>query len=262
MTKILAALLLVGTLIVNGLANTLTLGGNTTGQVSDMYPNLFAPQGITFSIWLVIYLLLILFCVRAFTGSEPRNHAADAAVQRVLSWFAASSVLNITWLLAWHYHIMWLSVVLMVSLLLVLLKINAVLQPIRYSWKDELMVRAPFSIYLGWISVATIANVATWLVSIGWDGFGQSEEFWTVVVLCVGALIAVTYAMRHNNNLYLAVFIWAYLGIWLRHVAPDGFNGQYPLVMFTAIAFVGIFMLTIVNNLISRKHPDISTRPR
>jgi len=159
------------TVIVNGLANALPINGRTTGELSDMYPNLFVPAGLTFSIWGIIYLLLLIFSfyqlVLAFSKSE------DAAIiHEIGPWFIISSVTNCCWILAWHFVLPELSLLVMVILLISLIRIYLSIEHIKpnISNATKLLVYPCFSVYLGWITVATIANTTAVLVHWGWDG--------------------------------------------------------------------------------------------
>ena len=232
-------------LIVNGLAGSTTvLGGVNTAIVSDSFPNLFAPAGVTFAIWGVIYWLLILHIGWLFGLVGKQSKSMVKATNDILPLFVTSSVLNIAWIFAWQYKVIWLSAILMLGLLVSLIMIAKRLSVERYSWKEWLFVRAPFSVYFGWITVATIANITTWLVSINWDGGSYSEGMWMVVVLLVGAVIGITTAVRHYDWAYLAVFVWAYAGILLKHLSPDAFDGAYPSTIITLSILLPVFIAT------------------
>lgn len=211
--KILVALSFLGVVVVNGLANALPINGVSTGEVSDSLPNLFAPAGITFSIWGVIYLLLLGFVVY-YVGVRTKK---SAAAQSVVPFFIISSVANIAWIFSWHYGVFWLSVVFMLCILVSLILIATKLASMKLSVAERWLVRLPFSVYFGWITVATIANIAAFLVSVGWNGFGLPGPFWTVLILAVGALIGVWRGYIDKDVAYVLVFIWAVF----RDIIPD-----------------------------------------
>ena len=182
---------------VNALANILPLNGLTTGEVSDSYPNLFAPAGITFSIWGVIYLGLagfILYQLGAFKGKSGIN---QEVIMKIGHYSRISSLANTAWIFSWHFKLIQLSLVLMVVILVCLIKINTRLHAMDLRIKEKIFVRIPFSIYFGWITVATIANVTVFLVSIGWDGWGLSERVWTIIALGLGLIISMATTIRH-----------------------------------------------------------------
>lgn len=244
---------------VNALANIIPINGRNTGEVSDSYENLFAPAGLTFSIWGVIYLLLgahVLYQLGLFHGPEldaGARLAGDAGrgvgtassraalLTRVGVLFSLSSVANTAWILTWHYDLILVSTILLATMLVLLILITRLLLRAELSTRDRLLVRLPFSVYFGWITVATIANITVWLVSIGWDGFGISETLWAVFIIAVGAAIGTTVILRDRDVAYGLVLIWAYLGIWIKHTSDSGFDGAYPAVIVTALAGIVAF---------------------
>lgn len=231
-------------LVVNALGgSTNWLGGMNTAVVSDAYPNLFAPAGYTFAIWGVIYLALGLFFFRVFeiakTGSKKLS---TATMNLVIRLFTYTSIINALWMFAWQYKQFTVSVLLMVALLVLLAKINMTLRGQQLTPQEHGLVRVPFSIYFGWISVATIANITTWLVSLRWDGFGLREGIWIVAVLLVGAVIGLVTAVRQRDWVYMAVFVWAYTGILVKHLSPSGHNGAYPSTIITLQILLPLFI--------------------
>lgn len=213
--KMLVLLTFTVSLILNGLANTKILGGNTTGQVSDAYQTLFTPAGVTFSIWGLIYLLAIGYCIRLFwqrKDKAPSRLALDMAPN-----FTKVSLLNATWILAWQYRVFWLSVLLIVGMVFYLNKLVGQARGHKFDRIDWTLIKLPFSVYAGWVTVATVANISVLLVSLGWRGGSMSEVTMTSIILIIAALIGLIKSWRRQDWAYLAVFIWAYYGIWLRH---------------------------------------------
>lgn len=205
---------------VNASANILPINGVTTGEVSDRYGNLFVPAGLTFSIWGVIYLLLAIFVV--YQWVVARHHTADASFSgRVGAWFFVSCLANAGWIFAWHYEMLPLTLVLMtlllVSLLAIYLRLGTGVKFVPRA--EQLLVHLPFSVYLGWISIATIANVSALLVSIRWDMFGLGPQFWAVVVIAVGIALALIMLFQRRDIFYALVVDWALLGILLKRLA-------------------------------------------
>lgn len=232
---------------VNALANTLPLNGRTTGAVSDAYPNLFAPTAITFAIWGVIYLLLGAHVLYQLGLFQPPAGSGDATgrvalLERVGVLFSLSSLANAGWIVSWHYDWILVSTLLIISILVLLILITRTIIAARPTGRDAVLLRLPFSVYFGWITVATIANTTVWLVSIGWDRFGISEANWAVVILAVGALIGSAVILRDRDVAYGLVLIWAFFGIWLKHTSPDGFAGAYPVVGIAALVAIAAFV--------------------
>lgn len=250
----LVALAFLVMVVVNALANILPINGIGTGEVSDSYPNLFAPAGLTFAIWGVIYLLLlgyVLYELGAFRSE--REQLPSGTLTRTALLFAFSSFANAAWIFSWHYRQIGLSLVLMLTILVALILINVDLARHRTSKREKLFVRLPFSVYFGWISVATIANVTTLLVDLDWNGFGIAPSIWTVIVLAVGTVIGIATLRRHRDVAYGLVFLWAYFGIWFKHTSYDGFRSQYPLVILAVTLCFALFVLAEFSLLLSRK---------
>ena len=241
-TKTLVVASYLGTLAVNILANTLPINNITTGAVSDSYPNLFAPAGISFSIWGVIYLLLGLFVLYTL-GVFKDVTRQKKVIDQVSEYFIISSVANMLWIFSWHYDQILASMFFMIVILVCLVKIASALGRRNLRGKEYIFLELPFSVYFGWITVATIANVTVLLVSIGWGGFGLSDAFWTVAVIAIGTVIGIWRMAKDKSIAYGLVFIWAYLGILIKHTSAAGFGYAYPSVILAAsiciLAFLG-----------------------
>lgn len=229
---------------VNALANILPINGITTGEVSDSYPDLFAPAPITFAIWGVIYFLLALFVLYQFGLFGGKSPNAESVVTRIGWLFVISSVVNAAWIFSWHYRIIPLTLLLMIMLLFSLIGINQKLKQQPLSKKEHFFVRVPFSIYFGWVTVATIANVTALLVSLGWNGFGIPESLWMMLVVLVGLVIGVVTILKNIDWTYGLVFLWAYTGILIKHLTV--FNGQYIGVIITVAASLVVLLVTVI----------------
>ncbi len=249
--KIITAITFLIMVIVNGLANTLPINGVNTGQISDSYPNLFAPAGLTFAIWGLIYLLLAgytLYQLGIFRGDTKATRTE--LLSRIGVLFSISSIANTAWVFAWHYHMVPLSMLLMIVILVCLILINQTMMNQGFSQREYLFIRLPFSVYFGWITVATIANATVLLVSIGWKGFGLAEATWAVIMISAGLIIAVATMLKNRDIAYGLVIVWAYAGILLKHTSSEGFAGQYPAVITTTM--VCIFLLLLAEAYILR----------
>ena len=234
-TKILNVVFLIGVLYVNYLANALPINGRNTGELSNLYPNLFVPAGITFAIWGLIYLMLITFAVLQFM---PDYRAAVTEEP----YFILSCFFNMAWIFAWHYEFIFLSLLIMLALLATLALINFKLIPERRTLKLF------FGVYLGWICIATIANITALFVSINWDGMGISAVAWTITMISAGILV-VSLNMYLLKNPFLAIsVIWAFYGIVLKRSADEPaivLTAQIGMVLVAlAAAFVWMKRLT------------------
>ena len=233
------------TVLVNGLAGgTTILGGKLTAEVSDANPTLITPAGYVFSIWGVIYILLGIFVIfQALPSQKGKEYHGK------IGWlFALSSLLNIAWLFLWQFEYLSLSVVLMFLLLTTLiatyLRLN--IGKSGVTLRDKLAVHVPFSVYLGWITIASIANVSVTLVSVGWDGFGISQETWAFLIILIALLIALLVIATRKDIAYGLVVIWALLGIAAKQ------SGNQTVVSATEISAVVIAIALALSILISR----------
>ncbi len=237
--KILVAVTYLVMILANWLAVWLPINGMDTGAVSDAYPNLFAPAGTTFAIWGLIYLLLA-GSVLYQTVLNKNQADSELSYKMIGTLFFISSLANAAWIFAWHYLQIPLTILLMLVILICLILINRQTSKAALSKKEILFMQIPFSIYFGWITVATIANVTVLLVSLGWKGAGFSETVWTIVALGAGLVIGIAVMLTNRDAAYGLVLIWAYSGILNKHLLPEGFNGQYPIVIYAVIFCLGL----------------------
>lgn len=237
---------LLAMLLVNYLANALPIGGRTTGEVSAGIPSLFTPAGFTFSIWGLIYLLLIGFAIYQSKGIFTNsNLKQNRFLYRLDSWFFLSCMANMAWLFAWHHQIFWLSVifmiVLLVSLIIVYMNLGAGKRII--SRAEHFLVHVPFSVYLGWITVATIANISIFLLRLNWDKFGFSDEFWTVVMIAIAAVVGIYILLLRKDFFYSIVIVWAFFGIISKRLTDEA-ESMEPIIL---AAGAGILMILAIN---------------
>ncbi len=228
---------LILTLIMNGLANALPINGKTTGELSDLYPNLFVPAGYVFSIWGVIYLFLIVFAVFQYLP-EYRD---KGYLKEISIFFIISNLANSLWIVLWHYEAVLLSLFAMLIILgsLVLIYVRLNVGKKETPLKEKFAFHVPFSVYLGWITVATVANVTALLVSIDWDGFGISPEIWTVIVLIVATIIASIIVVTREDYAYGLVPVWAFVGIFVKQLNNNQLV-SLASALFAVIIFVEI----------------------
>jgi len=205
---------LVVVLVVNVLANTLPINGLTTGEISDRFPILFVPAGYVFSIWGLIYLALIGFAIYIITPKGLSNTKIDA----IAWWFVFANIFNSAWILLWHYLQFTLTLIpifgLLVSLIVIYLKLK-IGKEMR-KWWETLLVAAPFSIYLGWATVAVVANVSQVLFNFGYLGAPLTESLWAVIMLGIATLLGVLMIFLRKEVLYSLVLTWAFIGIWVK----------------------------------------------
>lgn len=223
--------------IVNGIAGSTTLlGGNNTAAISDANPTLLTPAGYVFSIWGVVYILLGVFVVfQALPSQREKSYHGR------IGWlFVLSSALNILWLFAWQYESLIVSVVLMflllISLILIYLRLD--IGKVKVERLEKLAIHLPFSVYLGWITIATIANVSSALVSYDWSGFGVSPETWAILVASVVLIIAILVAAIRKDVAYEMAILWAFVGIAVKQSLNDTI--VYLIVMGSVIVLIAL----------------------
>ena len=224
----------VAVLLINGFANALPLNGLTTGEISDRFQVFFVPAGYVFAIWGVIYLGLILY---AFYHILPRNQN-NPRLKNADILFGLSCVANVVWLILWHFLQFPLTILAMIALLLSLVGVYLLLGIGRsqVSSAEQWLVRVPFSVYLGWVSVATIANVTSVLDYLQWGGWGIAPQAWAIIMLVIGAVLAVAVGLTRADLAFMLVFIWAFIGIAVK-------QSPTPVVSFTAWITAAILLL-------------------
>ena len=232
----------IATLVVNYLANGLPLNGQTTAQISDRFQVFFVPAGYVFAIWGLIYIGLVAYTVFQALPAQREN----PALRRTGWLYVLSCALNSSWIFAWHYNLFPLSLLLMVGLLATLIAIYLLLGigraevPAAERW----LVHLPFSIYLGWITVATIANATDVLYDLGWDGWGIGGETWAVILLAVATLIAAAVLLTRRDIAYAAVIVWAFAGIAVKQ------SGSPMVATAAGVAAVVVAVLAVASLLL------------
>ena len=222
---------------VNSVAGAIGINGLQTGTISDKYATLIAPAGYVFSIWGVIYLLLLGYVAYQFSAKRRDSPFQD----KIGYLFIVSCIINICWLLLWHYQMIAASVVLMLGLLFTLITIYTRLGigVEKVQRNEMLFVHLPFSVYLGWITVATIADVAAALVSLGQTELVLGAVNWTILVIVVAVLITGMVLWKRRDLGYAAVLVWALIGIYVKQSALTP-------VAYTAIIGAGIVAIDAI----------------
>lgn len=238
------ALSVVLAITVNILASALPLNGQNTGEISDRFQVFFVPAGYVFSIWGIIYIGWIAFAIYQFLPAQKEN----PRLQKLGYLFALSGVFNAAWLYCWHYNLFGLSVLVMLALLGTLIVSYLKLDVGRalVSSGEKWAVDIPFSVYLGWVSVATVANITSWLYSINWNGFGIAPQMWTIIMLGVVSLVGLEMALTRRDAGYLFVFVWAFAGIAVKQAAE-------PLVANSAWVGTIVALLLAVYSLVQTR---------
>lgn len=243
--QILNIVAVLATIVINGLANALPLNGQNTGEISDRFQVYFVPAGYVFSIWGLIYLGLILYGIYQALPSQRDN----PRLARIDGLFILSCIANIVWLFLWHYNYFGLTLLAMLALLgfLIAIYLRLGIGLTEVSTAERWLVHVPFSIYLGWVTVATIANVTSVLDYWNWSGWGISDPVWAVIMLAAGTVIASLVALRRGDVAYMLVIIWAFVGIAVKHAGT-------PLVAGAAwVASIVAGIMLVVGVILHRR---------
>ena len=241
--QILNIVALIAMLVVNFLAGSVGINGLTSGEVSDAIPSLFTPAGYVFAIWGLIYLgLTALTVYQALPAQRDK-----AFIEQIGYWFVLSSLLNISWLFLWHYMQFPLSLLAMLGLLgsLIAIYLRLGVGRSQVSRQEKLLVHTPFSVYLGWISVATIANASIVLYELGWTGFGVAPEIWTVLMVVIAAVLGIAMIVLRGDIAFALVIVWALVGI---AVARAGMQAIVIAAGLSALAVVIAIAWRLVRN--------------
>lgn len=243
MKKILAIcniIALIATVFINYLSNTGIFNGNTMKTVSDKYFNYFTPAGYAFSIWGLIYLGLFGFVI--YTGRVLFKKTQDETLLKIGWWFVLSCIGNSLWVMAWLFDYTGLSVLIMLVMLMSLIKILTAVGFQKSSTKHYACVYLPFSVYLGWISVALVACVSAYLTKINWTGFGISAINWAIIMVIVAGLVNLFMISIKNIREFGFVGIWALLAISVSNVA----NGGPASIIYTCYVVSAVLFIAIV----------------
>ncbi|RFS18858.1 hypothetical protein DVR12_26115 [Chitinophaga silvatica] len=231
----------------NMLAVLLPINGKTTAEISDEYPTLFTPANFTFSIWGLIYLTLLGFIVYqlrlAFAGKQPEK--LNKLMSGIKDWFLVSAVANACWLFAWHYQLIPVSMALMLILLvsLIIIHLNLQINIVKTSITEQVFIQLPFSLYLGWIVIAALANAAALLVFAGWEGEHHAQVITTTAFIGIGTLASILMILLRNNIIYALVSVWAFYGILIKRKAADVMDESS--IIHACVIGIGLIAITI-----------------
>jgi hypothetical protein len=230
-------------LTVNVLASALPLNGQNTGEISNRFQVYFVPAGYVFAIWGLIYIGWIAFAVYQFLPAQKES----PRLRRLGYLFALSGIANAAWLFCWHYNQLGLSVLVMLSLLGLLIAsyLRLGVSHTPNSTFEHWCVEVPFSVYLGWITVATVANISDWLFSISWSGWGITAQPWAAIMIAVASLLGLLMALTRLDDAYLFVLVWSFAGIAVKQTSS-------PLVMNSAWAASALALVLAIFCMIQR----------
>ena len=210
-------------ILFNVLSNALPINGQTMPEISARYPSLFTPAGFTFSIWGVIYMAQLAFVI--WQALPAQRYSTKAA--RISPWFKVNCLANTLWVIVWHYDLLLVSLLVMLVILATLVRIYAILiRDIETApFTEHLVLYLPFSLYTGWIVVATIANASVIQTAWGWDDAGIAAIHWTLLKLALAGAIGATMILRFRDIPFAIVIAWAAFGISVMQSATPAISG-------------------------------------
>jgi len=227
--------------LLNVLSNALPINDQTMPEISAKYPSLFTPVGFTFSIWGVIYLALLVFVIWQALPAQ-RSNQKIAGVSR---YFQVNCVMNALWLVVWHYDLLAVSLLVMLVILYTLVQIYRTLiaEIDAAPFVEHLTLYLPFSLYTGWITLATIANVSALQINTGWDNAWLSAVQWTFLKLAVAGAVGATMVLKYRDIPFALVVAWAAYGISVMQSATPEVSGTaatLSLLMLILVAVDGV----------------------
>ena len=235
--QITVILTVAATIVVNILANALPINGLNTGEISDRFLVYFVPAGYVFSIWGLIYIGLIAYAVFQALPSQRENPRLRNTGYLV----ALGGLANIAWIFLWQYEKFPWTLIAMFTLLalLIVIYLRLGIGKTRVSTAEAWAVQIPFSVYLGWITVATIANITDVLFFFDWGGFGISPKVWFLVVLAAVIVISGLISLTRRDIAYNLVILWALFGIAVKH-------SSVTLIMVTSLVAAVIVAVILI----------------
>lgn len=235
-------ILFIVVIAVNALANILPINGYNTGQISGFYPNYFVPAGFTFAIWGIIYLFFLSYSIAFtyFTIKQNDFPEIKKYLNAITPYYWATCVLNASWIIAWHYLQVALSVLIILLFLFSLIQIFIQTQQLAINIKKDhsILIKTPFSIYIGWVSVATIANITALLVHLKWNGFGLDPIYWSVLMIVIAIVFGLFFITKYKTIAYPLVIAWALWGIKAAQGAQVEIINQITLIGFLVLIAV------------------------
>jgi len=230
-------------ILVSLLANATKLNGHTTGEVSAAFPTLITPAPYAFAIWGVIYVALLGF----LTYSSKADNHTTITLNRMTPWFVLSCLANIAWLWLWHHQQFALTVsaisILLIALIMIYMQLPTCTEV--NSLRERLFVTAPFSLYLGWVSVATLANISVALIYTSpWDGFGIDQMLWAAVMAVIITKITLIIVITRADFIFASVIAWGFVGVLVNH---DSTTWLANVLAACVVAIVTISLIKLVN---------------
>ncbi|MGQ9856046.1 MAG: TspO/MBR family protein [Fervidobacterium sp.] len=232
-----SGILLVLTLVINTLGALGFINGRSQKDISDSYPTLITPAPSTFSIWSLIYTLLIVSVIVMILRAKDEYYGEVVDEISLLFWL--SCIFNMVWIVLFSFDLIGLSTIAIFALLIT--DVLIVQKSGKLQTQRRFLFPVTFGLYSGWLFIATVANITLWLVSINWNGFGISPEIWGVTILLVAVVLTWLVLTRIKNAIFPLPIAWAYFGIYKNLTSPEGYNNQY--ILLPKVAIIGAIIL-------------------
>ncbi|OXS25706.1 MAG: hypothetical protein BI182_16535 [Acetobacterium sp. MES1] len=235
-------ILLISTLVINSLGAFGIFNGLSQKDISNMNGTLITPAPSTFSIWSVIYLLLISASIVMLVKNKDDYYGA--AIDRISYLFWLSSGLNMLWIVVFSYTLIGVSALVILAFAITLSLLVRQLGKIQTG--RQWLLPAAFGMYSGWLLIATVVNVASWLVSIGWQGLGIAPDVWGIIMLIVAVAVTAVVTLVTKNAILPVPVAWGYFGIYQALTTAAGYGGAYPALAMTALVGIGLLVVLVV----------------
>lgn len=237
------------------------INNHDVGEISHQYTSLFTPADFTFAIWGLIYISLLAFCIyhviMAFRHVPVYYPNQD--ISRIGGLFLLNNLAAAAWLFAWTHEQIGVSLFLIFLQLFSLIMIHSLIgihNPKR-GIASKIFTQFPLSLYLGWISIATIANTAVFLSTINWSGFGLgiSAVTWTRIMIAAAVFITLLVVLLWNNVVFGLVILWSLYGIISNpQLKTTTVYAEIIQTAWIAIVIVGLIcIIQLVKNINSGK---------
>ena len=255
----------IGTVVVNALSSVGLINNIDPGTLSDNIPNLFVPSGLTFSVWGVIYIGLAALAVYSTIALFKKKEEESYFLNKMGIEFIIASAANITWIFLWHYqtpanYMVELSLIAMVILLASLLTmyIRLGIGKIDVSKEEKWFIHVPISLYLGWITIATVANATAVIVDLSinkllYSGYGLSEVYWTNFMLLIATIITILMLYIRKDIAYSLVVIWALAGILTKRISVSPIQLEIVATSGIGIALIVAMIGFVIYKFIRKK---------
>jgi len=228
------------TLVINGLGAAGLINGLSQKQISDMYMTLITPSPSTFSIWSLIYALLLISMIILLVKNKDPFYSK--VIDQISPFYIVSCLMNIAWIVLFSFVLIELSVIFIIAFAITLTLIDKKLLAIREG--RRWLLPLSFGLYSGWLFIATVVNIAAALVKLEWNGFGLSEEIWSIMILIVSIGLLGLVLWKIRNATFPLPAAWAYFGIYQFLNSPQGFNGEFKIL--PVIALAGSIVLVLI----------------